>query len=271
MWSPPSASELLSIPSFLPHTRVWNLIGEWDFRSKGEVFSFCPSRDEGPLAGAQDRAVCLPVPPHNARRQTLSQTAENISAWWLPLSALLAVRKDHQVEHTSTHDTFHLPQYRGWPLDSWAHHSQKPVQLSPWEVCLGHQPRKIVARAHGWWDCCLPIQWASRIACSVDGSWTPPKRRTPCLHWSHTQYWSTNMWASMASTTRALTSVHLPASTAFIVVHNWTYPRQGQLPTADFYHTGLLQDWTPLLWMAMIHCPRKPFEACWLVHQCYSP
>lgn len=87
MWSPPSASELLSIPSSLPHTRVWNLIGEWDFRSKGEVFSFCPSRDEGPLAGAQDRAVCLPVPLHNTRHQAFSHTFEYISAWPLPPTA----------------------------------------------------------------------------------------------------------------------------------------------------------------------------------------
>lgn len=62
-----------------------------------------------PLAGTQDKDVCLPVPPHDPRHQSLSPTAGYISVWRPGLAALSSAEKD-QVGHTCIH---HSPPYVG--------------------------------------------------------------------------------------------------------------------------------------------------------------
>lgn len=72
----------------------------------------------------------LPVPPHNVRHQSLPQTAEYISTWWLALQPTQLLKVIIKIRHACIQNAPYLPQSLGWLPGSRAPHGQMSGQQS---------------------------------------------------------------------------------------------------------------------------------------------
>lgn len=179
MWSLLSDSEPLSIPSFLSHTRAWNLLtsearrslillswAETKFQSPSLCIHLPFVRWEASLsssAGWAPRQGCL-----SACAAAQYQASSILSHFWVHVSlatssySLVRCSKNCHVGHICIHITVHLPRSLRWPPDSRASHRQRSGQPSHSPGSLSgcmNQSRKVV---------CPPSVFLPQPACHTE-------------------------------------------------------------------------------------------------------